>query len=370
VSAPARIGIIGANWRAQYYLRIAAALPDRFDVTHVLTRSSESAAAVSAAHRVTGTTDLHGFLAQSFDFVVIAVPRDVSGELIRRVVAAGTPVLAETPPAETLDEIDRLYSDLGPDAPVQIAEQYRFQPQHEARLAAADPTRIGPVTMARMSVAHGYHGISLLRTALGVGFDEAVIDARILPDRLLHARGRDNWETELTPVASPWTMGQISWAEGTGIYEFTGEQYFSPIRTRHVTVYGERGELVDDQVRYLVDVDHVAEGSLSRRMTGTDGDLEGMHLQRISLGETTLYRNVFAPARLSDDELAVASCLARMHRFVDDGVPFYGLADGCHDHYLALLLDESARTGAAVRTEQRPWSGQRSLAAEKSEILA
>jgi hypothetical protein len=148
----------------------------------------------------------------------------------------------------------------------------------------------------------------------------------------------------------------LDFGDQTGVYEFNGEQYFSPVRSRHIWVYAERGEIVDDSVNYMAGPGQAVNARLTREQTGTDGDLEGAFLRSVSLGERVLYRNPFAPARLSDDELAVAECMARMHRFAHGEPGFYGLADACHDQYLGLLIDEAARGGATGTTERQPWS--------------
>lgn len=369
MSAPTVIGVVGAEWRAEYYLRIAQALPDRFRVANVLTRTEESADRVAAKYSVRSTTDRASFLAEKYDYVVVAVPRDAVPELIRDVVGAKIPVLAETPPAEDVEQLRDLYTLLGPDAPVQVAEQYRFQPHHEARLSLAHSGLIGAVNWTRASVAHGYHGTSLIRTALGVGFDPVHITASTLVDHVTHARGRDAWAEELHTYDSSWTTARLDLGGKVGIYEFNGEQYFSPIRRRRLEIYGERGEIFNDEVRYVVGPKHAVDGRLVRDQTGVDGDLEGAYLRQISFGESVHYSNVFAPARLSDDDLAVAACMQRMADFTKTHQGFYGLADASHDHYLSLLIDEAAATGQSRRTETQPWSHLESLASQSLEGL-
>ena len=42
----------------------------------------------------------------------------------------------------------------------------------------------------------------------------------------------------------------------------------------------------------------------------------------ITLGDEWVYRNPFVPARLTDDEIAVATCLERMVAYVEGGPAF------------------------------------------------
>jgi predicted dehydrogenase len=354
---PATIGIIGTSWRAQYYLRVASLRPDLFRITRALTRSTGSAERATAEWDIPAGTNLAAFLASGpYDYVVVAVPRGWAPTLITEVVRAGFPVLAETPPAADLAGLVELYARLGADAPVQVAEQYQFQPQHRARLEVVRAGLIGPIGSARVSIAHGYHGASMLRLALGVGFEPVEVEAEVTVDRVVTVRGREGWADELKVNDSVRTTAKLVFGPKVGVYEFNGEQYFSPIRSRHITISGQRGEIVDDEVHYIVGPGHAVSARLVREQTGIDGDLEGEFLRSISLGERRLYQNPFAPARLSDDELAVAECMARMHSFTQGGPAFYGLADASHDHYLSVIIEESAKTGAKLTSEPQPWS--------------
>jgi predicted dehydrogenase len=362
-SGPAVIGVIGASWRAGYYLRAARELPGRFAVATVLVRSAASAARVTERWGVAATTSIDEFLAAArYDYVVVSVPPDSAAELTRAVIAAGVPVLSETPPAPDVESLFELYRAVG-GAPVQVAEQYRFQAHHAARLSVAASGLIGDIGSVRLSVAHGYHGVSLMRFALGVGFEPAEVSAQAIVDRVVSARGRDEWNAEPVEYDAGRTISFLRFGARTGIYDFDFEQYFSPIRSRHVDVYGTSGEINDDRVSWLTGPGHAAHATLHRESTGVDGDLEGWFLHRIALGADVHYENRFVPARLNDDELAVAEVMARMTTYVRDGEPFYGLADASQDQYLSLLINRSAETGESLRTGDTPWADAPSVAA-------
>ena len=49
---------------------------------------------------------------------------------------------------------------------------------------------------------------------------------------------------------------------------------------------------------------------LDRQMAGLDGNLEGSFFKGIRVGEEWVYRNPFAPASLTGDEIAIATCFA------------------------------------------------------------
>jgi len=58
---------------------------------------------------------------------------------------------------------------------------------------------------------------------------------------------------------------------------------------------------------------------------------------------------------LSDDEIAVASCLTGMSAWLDGGPDVCSLADAAQDDYLGLLIAEAARTGETVRSSGHVW---------------
>jgi hypothetical protein len=102
----------------------------------------------------------------------------------------------------------------------------------------------------------------------------------------------------------------------------------------------------------------VGGGELVRHDAGHDGNLEGFHLKGITLGDEWVYRNPFAPARLSDDEISIATCLSGMHAWLSGGPDVCSLADAAQDHYLGLLIAEAARTGEPVRAAGHVWDSR------------
>jgi hypothetical protein len=117
------------------------------------------------------------------------------------------------------------------------------------------------------------------------------------------------------------------------------------------------GEIVDDRVIRLVDPYTPVESRLIRRQAGIDLNLEGVDLRHISFNGEVIYRNDFAGARFSEDDLAVADLLAAMVAWCrGDGPAPYPLADGCQDHLVSLAIMEASRTGQPVTTSAEGWS--------------
>ena len=62
------------------------------------------------------------------------------------------------------------------------------------------------------------------------------------------------------------------------------------------------------------------------------------------LGEEFLFRTPFINERFSDVEIAVASCMVKMHEYINGGEEFYGMADALQDMYICLKMDEALET--------------------------
>ena len=349
-----RFAIVGGGWRAEFYLRVAAAVPERFAVTGLLTRDATRRAALGSAFAVATPATLDDLLSSGPAFVVVATPWPATPELLRELTGRGVPALAETPPAPDVDGL-RALAPLAIEGRIQVAEQYQYQPLHAARLAVARSGRLGRVSQARVSAAHGYHAVDLIRRLLGLEREALTITAHRFVSPIVAGPDRTGPPAEERVVESDQVLAFLDAGDRLGVYDFTPDQYFSWIRAARVLVRGDRGELNGKEVRTLLDHRTPAVGELIRHDAGHDGNLEGFHHKGITLGDEWLYRNPFIPARLSDDEIAVATCLARMGEWLEGGPEVCSLADAAQAHYLGLCIEEAARTGRPVRTTGHIW---------------
>jgi predicted dehydrogenase len=352
-------GIIGGGWRADFYLRVARELPDRFRVAAMMVRDAAKGAAIERSWGIPTHRTIDELLANpELEFVVVSVPWPVTPVMIRFLHERGMPALAETPPAPDLEGLIALHELTTTGAKVQVAEQYQFQPLHAARLSIARSGRLGTVSQAQVSAAHGYHGMSLMRGLLGVRFEDATITAREFISPIVGSPTRDGPPAEERITKSRQVIAHFDFGDKLGVYDFTGDQYFSYIRSPRVLVRGERGEINNLEVRHLHTHRVPAEYELRRVDAGQYGNLEGYHHKGILAGDEWVYRNPVIPGRLTDDEVAVATCLERMAEYVDGGEGFCGLPDASQDHYLSLMIDEAVRSGEPVRTKRQPWASE------------
>ena len=350
-------GIVGAGWRAEFFLRVATARPDFFGVSGIVVRNPEKARSVREKWNVPVFPTVAALIEEEpIDFVVTSVPRAANPSVIVELVAAGVPVLSETPPAEDLAAMKELFGTVTHRAGrVQVAEQYHLQPHQAARLAVAASGRLGSVTQAQVSVAHGYHGISLLRRFLGTGFELPTIRAHSFASPMIAGPGRGGPPERERVKEFVQTLATLQFDSRLGVFDFVGSQYFGWIRSERVLVRGDRGEIRNNTVSYLQDFRTPVQVELRRIATGRGSDLEGHHLKGYTFGDQWLYENPLVPARLFDDEIAVGTCLMKMKHYVETGEEFYPLTEACHDHYLSILLDQAARTGEPVSAIPQVW---------------
>lgn len=351
--------MIGGGWRADFFLKIAEELPDRFQLSAMMVRDAAKGAVIEKRWRVKTYRTFEETLNAATDcqFMVVNVPWKPAPEYLAALAERGIPALCETPPAPDLPGLIQLGELVNKGAKIQVAEQYAFQPLHAARLKIVESGRLGTISQAQVSIAHGYHGINLMRRFLGVGFEPVTISARKVVTPLVQGPNRNGPPTQETIADEAQIIAQLDFASGKlGIFDFMGAQYFSWIRGNRLLVRGERGEIDNETVRWLHDFRTPVSLCLQRHDTGFSGNLEGMFHRGYTAGAEWLYQNPFIPGRLTDDEIAIADCLQRMADYVAGGPEFYGLADAAHDHYLNLLIGQAVETGQAVKSDKQWWS--------------
>jgi predicted dehydrogenase len=357
-AAPTTFGIIGSGWRSAFFLRLARSAPDRFRAVGVVSRSAERGAEFASEWGVRSFGSVAELLrADAPDFVIASVPWAVMPDATREVVGLGARVLAETPPAPDLPGLRALWADVGASGLVQVAEQYLLMPAHAARLAIVREGVVGEPTSVQVSSTHLYHAVSMIRGLLGVGFEPAVVSARAFTAPLADPLNFDGWSGDSTPKDSSTTLATLDFGGRMGLYDFTDNQWWNPLRARRIVVRGSLGELVDDAVVRLVDPTTPVQSQLVRRQTGIDLNLEGFDLDHISFDGRVVYRNPFQGARLSEDDIGVASLLERTGAWArDEGPEPYPLAEGLQDHLISVAIGESLATGRDVTTTTEAWA--------------
>ncbi|MFE5317833.1 Gfo/Idh/MocA family protein [Paenibacillus sp. NPDC056579] len=348
----------GAGFRAQYFLRIAQALPDSFRISGLVIRDEEQAKAMERQWNIPSFRTLEDALAvEKPDFAVISVSRGAASGYLLDLADRGIPALVETPPAPDLESMLELYDQLSKrEARVQVAEQYQFHPLHMSRQAAIKAGLLGTVTQATVSISQTYHAVSLMRKMLGIGFEDAVIRGMRFESPVIAGPGRGGPPQEEKIITEPRDMAWLEFGNKLAIYDFAKDQHRSWIRSNHLSVRGDRGEIFDRRLSVLADYKTPLHLEFKRINSGEEENQEGHYLQGYMAGERWVYSNPFVPARLYDDEIAIATCLLKMAEYASGGPSFYSLAEASQDHYLGLLIEQAIRTGEPVKSQRQPWA--------------
>ena len=354
---PARFAIVGSAFRAEAFLRIAAAAPEHFEAVAVVARRPERGAELTARWGVATVASIGELpAAGDVDFVVNAAGAGDAVAIVEQLADAGHAVLTETPAAPDRDGLGRLHRLVQQGARIQVAEQYHLEPLVSAQLAIAGSGVLGELTEAFVSIAHDYHGFSVLRRALGAGFQNATVTARRFEESVQLGPSRYSDPVEATTTTGIRTTAWLDFEGGArGTYDWDDQQYRSFIRTPTLTIRGARGELRDDVVRYIDGDNQPVVSRIERLAAGGAGNHEGLFARAYSFEGRRVWSSDYGRARLADEEIGVARALTGMARYVAGGPELYSVAEGAQDMYFVFVLEQALRSGRPARSSTQPW---------------
>ena len=314
-------GIIGAGWRSEFYLRIATLLPETFSVSGIFIRNENKRKEFSEKYNFPIFDNLQDLLNTSFDFIVSCVSKDSIGETARILSEKGVAVLTETP-----------VTDGKLSGKIQVAEQFHFMPRNQAYKRIIDSGILGKVHQVQLSCCHDYHAASLIRFFLDLKNEKPKSTSITLPDTVNRYNGRNGF-IEPVVVNGEQKITVLEFDGKTAVYDFNYEQYFSDIRKNRIIIRGTNGEIVDNTVTYLKDgLPHTFE--IRRNGFGNEENLDGFSLFNLTGNGEILYDNPFKNSRLSDEEIAIATCLVKMKDFCETSTPFYDTTEAYTDYLL------------------------------------
>ena len=271
-----RYGIIGAGWRSEFYVRIAAIVPEKFSVSGIFIRNPEKRKEFSKKYNVKIFESLEELLKTDFDFIVSCVSKDNIVSTAQSLAEKGIPVLTETP-----------VSSDGLTGKIQVAEQFHFMPRNQAYKKIIESGILGEVHQVQLSCCHDYHAASLIRFFLNTGDKKPKITTVKLPDKVTRYNSRSGFITPLK-VESEQVISILDFGGKTAIYDFNYEQYFSDIRASRIVIRGTNGEIIDNTVTYLKDgLPHSFE--IKRNCQGSEENLDGYSLVNITGNGKILY---------------------------------------------------------------------------------
>lgn len=359
-----RFIIVGSGWRSLYYVRIAKALPQHFELCGMLCRTKEKADMIAATHHIYTTTSGDECRQMAPDFVVVAVNKAAIAKVSREWLELGFTVLCETPASldlTVLKELWELHKNQG--AKLAVAEQYTRYPVYSAMMKMLDSDMIGEPYSMNVSLAHEYHGASLIRAFLREGMTPFCVTGKTYTFPTTETLSRYECFTDGRIADKKRTVAIFEFADGkAAFYDFDSEQYRSPIRKNYVDVRGCRGEMKDEAFYYLdrnnIPKDTVLE--IIKRKVITQWENPNLHevteIERIKADGKTLYEPVFGLCGLSSDETAVAQVMRDTALYAGGEKELdYPLENALQDAYMAILLQEAVTTQTTVKSAAMPW---------------
>lgn len=348
-----RYAIIGSGWRSLFYIRIANALPEQFEVTGMLVRSQEKVDLFTKKYGIFVTMSKEELLAAKPDFVVSAISRVDNGKLCIEMMKEGIPVLAETPPSDSLEELKEIWRVKEEyHGKLMIAEQYFLYPTYEAKLKLTSLGYLGEVQNVTLSALHEYHGMSIIRLFLHAGFSNVTIRAKKYTYPVAVTQNRAGMLQKGDITRANRVRAELEFENGTvGFYDFCGVQYHSYVRSRRLNVQGIRGEIDNDTVYYLSEEN---EPMIEKLIPANDGIRPG--IETIAFAGKAIYKNPFSTNVLPEDETAIARLLLGMKQYLEGGEEVYPLAYAMQDAYLSVLLKRAVESGEMVKSDYQIWS--------------
>lgn len=353
------IAVIGAGWRAQFYIRIATLMPEKFQIVGVVARKADVRTKIFNEFGVKTFSSISELIKHKVpDFAVSSVSWDANPGVVEELVAAGIHVLCETPPAPTLEALQELWRQVGSSELVQVAEQYPFLPGHAARLAISETGTIGEIGSVEISSTHGYHAVSIMRGFLKAGFEPATVTTRQFEALLVDPLSRAGWNDDLRAKSAKTTISLIDFEAGkSGLYNFVDNQWHNQLRHRRIVIRGSRGEIVDDSVIRLIDGPAITTSRIERYQLGYDLNLDGYDTEHLSFDGKIVYKNFFTGMRLMDEEIAIAQLMCQMADWIaGKALAPYPLAEGCQDQLISMAIEESITSGQDVTTRKQAWA--------------
>ena len=368
-----RFIIVGSGWRSLFYVRIVKALPHDFELCAMLCRAQEKAQRMASDHGIHTTISAEECVELKPDFVVVAVNKDSIADVSKEWLERGFTVLCETPASLDLKTLHELWTLHEQGAKLVVAEQYIYYPFYYAIGQVLKKEWIGDPYCAVVSVAHEYHGASLMRSFLREDMTPFQVTGKTFTFPTVETMSRYEQFTDGRMADRKRTAAVFEFADGkVGLYDFDPEQYRSPIRHNYLNIRGPRGEITDNKIYYL-DQDNVpryAELEVSAHTVEVPGE-ENPNLKQIEQitqigiqgSSEVIHIPFFQDAALASDETAIAEVMYGVAAYAKGEKcgsgelrnPPYSLRSALQDSYMTVLLQQAITTGQTVKSTKQPW---------------
>lgn len=301
------------------------------------------------------------------DFVVVVVNKTSIADVSKEWMSYGFTVLCETPAALDTDTLSELWEMHRAGGRLMVAEQYMYDPVYQTQLKLLGRGLIGDPSFLHLSLAHEYHGASLMRAYLSVDASTAfTVSAKTYAFPTAETLSRYERFTDGRVAEKKRTIATFEFADGkVAVYEFDSEQYRSPIRNNYVKLQGVRGEMKDDSFFWLNERNAPRKARLVASEVQFTRDSDNPNLQVGSECETirlvqdgvadeVVYEAPFGLCGMSKGETAVVALMVQAAAY-DQEVAAQNLRDALQDAYMALLMKQAVETKEVVCSQAQTW---------------
>lgn len=370
---PLKFAVIGSGYRAKFYARVAKRYPSLFQLQMIVCRSEQKARSIEEELACRAVYDVKECEKAHPDLIVIAVNKASISESVQEWVNKGYPVLAETPVASEAGVMKQLWKmQQRQNARIFVAEQYHRYPSLMPGLEAIRRGLLGEPQTAYLSLAHDYHGASLIRRMLRTGIEDFSLFGLRVKHPVVETDSRYGAITDGRIAEKARDQIIFQFASGkTAIYDFSGLQYHSFLRSRHLTVRGSLGEWNDTELRYIDTQNLVHHKYLSPAVPEKYSAL----MQAAHADEALFYDTFSSTGELphklpengaytaqelimdnAQDEFAIASLLFDIQSSLQDKSIVYPLQEALEDAHIWSKIEEAVKTpGKLIHSEEREW---------------
>ncbi len=311
-----RFAIIGSGWRSLFYVRIAKAMPDHFEMCALLCRTKEKADKLADEYQIYTTCNEADIVATKPDFIISAVSKANMYDTCIHWLSFGFPVLSETPIALERKALENVWDMCQNGAKLQVAEQYFLYPFNRKIINLVESGIIGTPVSITISAMHDYHATSIIRQMLQVGLEDLTISGKKFMVPVTDTKTRYETLTDGQVVNKEEKHLIIEYESGKiAFYDFMSDQYRSEIRNRYLNIRGTRGEIINDRLYYLNE-------------------------DNIACTQNIDYKNPYEKFNLTEDESAIAAILFGMMDYINTGKEIYPMKEAVEDAYLSILMNQ------------------------------
>jgi len=194
-------------------------------------------------------------------------------------------------------------------------------------------------------------GTSIIRHFLDERYSNCTIQASSQTSWITRTAGRESIDTEGIRVQTNRITATLEFEDGKiGYFDFDNIQYHSSIRSSHFSLYGGRGEIAGDNVRFL---NEEIEGICQRLERVEDGNknINPLSLRALSFGDSYVFRNPYWPLPFNDDESSLALCMEAASQ--GQG---YCFAEALQGSYLVQCIQRSCKEKMLAETKKQIWA--------------